>query len=155
MARVSVAGSNIRINGLVDLQRELRKINEKLPKALGDVNKDVADYVVHRAQGRASTPLEHRAADTLKAARQQRVALVRMGGAKNPEALGAEFGAIRNIPRNTGRGIVRGWNQFREWRGNDESAGYFLFPTIRDDTPQIIDRYAELIDRLCKKAFPS
>jgi hypothetical protein len=154
MARTTVAGSDIRIDGLVDLQRELRKINDQLPKELGDVNKQVADFVVRRAKGRASTPLEHRAADTLKAARQQRVALVRLGGAKYPEALGAEFGAIRDIPRNTARGTVRGWNQFREWRRNGIDAGYFLFPTIREDTPQIIDLYADLIDRLCKRAFP-
>jgi hypothetical protein len=154
MARVSVAGSNIRINGLVDLQRELRKINTELPKKLGDVNKEVADYVVRRSKGRASTPLEHRAAGTLKAARQQRVALVRLGGAKNPEALGAEFGAMQNQERRTGRGSVLGWNQFLAWRGSGTGAGYFLFPTIRQDTPQIIDKYAELIDKMCKAAFP-
>lgn len=146
--------SRYEIKGLADFKRELRKINDQLPKELGNVNHDVAQYVKRRAQGRASTPLEHRAAATMTAARQQRTALIRLGGARNPEALGAEFGAGRNIERHTSRGSVAGWNQFRPWRGSGLDAGYFLFPTIRDDTPQILDLYLDLIDRLAKKAFP-
>lgn len=153
-----VAGGGIEIRGLVDFQRALRQLNADLPKELGTLNKTVADFVIDRAQGRAASlgPLWVRAARSLSAARKQRAAVVRMGGLRHPEALGAEFGAIRNIPRLTNSGrSVRGWNQFREWRGSDTDAGYFLYPTIREDTPQILDMYADLIERLAKKAFPS
>lgn len=147
--------SDIKIMGFKDLQRELRLVDAKLPKELGNVNHDVAEYVIMRAKGRASTPLEHRAADTMKAARSQKVALVRLGGPRNPEALGAEFGAGQDVLRNTTRGTMPGWNQFRPWRGSGSDTGYFLFPTIREDTPQIIDMYYDLIDSLTRRAFPS
>jgi hypothetical protein len=147
--------SSIEIKGFKDLQRELRLVDARLPKELGDVNYDVAQYVIARSKGRASTPLENRAAGTLKAARQQKVSLVRLGGPRNPEALGAEFGAGHNTLRNTTRGVMEGWNQFRPWRGSGAGAGYFLFPTIREDTPQIIDMYYDLIDNLTRRAFPS
>lgn len=147
--------SGIEIKGLVDFRKALRDLNRELPKELGNINKAVADFVVQRAKGRASTDLEHRAADTLKAARTQRVALVRLGGPKYPEALGAEFGAIQGIPRNTHRGTMQGWNQFRPWRGNSTEAGYFLYPTIREDTPEIIEMYGNLLEQLARKAFPA
>lgn len=146
--------TSLEINGLKDLQRELRAVNDKLPKELGNVNHEVAQYVISRSKGRASTPLENRAADTLSAARNQRVSMVRLGGSRNPEALGAEFGAGHNVLRNTSRGSMQGWNQFRPWRGSGGGAGYFLFPTIREDTPQIIEMYLDLIDRLTQRAFP-
>ena len=151
MVRVS---SDIEIRGLKDLIRELRNIDEKLPKELGNVNYDVANYVIDRARGRTSTPLEARAARTMKAARQQRVSLIRLGGNSYPEALGAEFGAGQGVLRNTTRGVMEGWNQFRPWRGSGTGAGYFLVPTIRDDTPQIIDMYLDLLDQLTARAFP-
>jgi hypothetical protein len=90
----------------------------------------------------------------MKAARQQKVAIIRLGGNRNPEALGAEFGAAQGVLRNTTRGVMEGWNQFRPWRGNGSEAGYFLMPTIREDTPQIIEHYLELIDHLARRAFP-
>lgn len=150
MARIQ---SGIEIRGLKDLRKALRDVDEKLPKELANVNQDVARFVIDRAQGRAATPLENRAARTMKAARQQQVALIRLGGARYPEALGAEFGAGQNTLRNTTRGVMVGWNQFRPWRGSGSGAGYFLFPTIRDDTPQIIDMYYELIDEFTRRVF--
>lgn len=146
--------SRVEVKGLADLRRELRRVNDQLPKELGNVNHKVAEYVIDRATGRASTALEHRAARTMSAARQQRAAIIRLGGAKNPEALGAEFGAGQNIARQTSRGSVRGWNQFRPWRGSGPDAGYWLFPTIRQDTPQIIEMYLKMIDELTRRAFP-
>ena len=51
-------------------------------------------------------------------------------------------------------GRVRGWNQFRPWRGNGEGAGYFLFPAIRQAGPEIVDLYGDALERLAAKAFP-
>lgn len=148
----------IQIRGLVDFRKALGQLNADLPKELGNVNKAVADFVIDRAEGRAQGlgALWARAARSLSSARKQRVAMVRLGGTRYPEALGAEFGAIRNIPRLTTSGrSVRGWNQFREWRGSDTDAGYFLYPTLREDAPEIVEFYADLVERLAKKAFPS
>jgi hypothetical protein len=49
---------------------------------------------------------------------------------------------------------VRGWNQFKAWRGNDRGAGYWLFPAIRDHETQIVAQYGDAIERITKRAFP-
>jgi hypothetical protein len=150
MARRLRAEGAVRIRGLAELQRDLRRASDKLPGELADANQEVARYVVVRATMRARRlgPMEARAATTLAAARMQRVGAVRFGGAKVPFAMGAEFGAAQNVLRNTARGGVRGWNQFRPWRGSSSGAGYFLYPTIREDRRQIVDLYEKVLDRL-------
>jgi hypothetical protein len=54
--------------------------------------------------------------------------------------------------RVTGR--VRGWNQFRPWRGSGSAAGYWLYPAIRAHNDEIVDEYGDAIDRITKRAFP-
>lgn len=47
-----------------------------------------------------------------------------------------------------------GWNQFQEWRGAGDGAGYAIFPTIRDNRERIMAAYMDEIDRLVRPAFP-
>ena len=49
---------------------------------------------------------------------------------------------------------IRGWNQFRPWRGNKEGAGYWFFPAVRQATPEIVDLYGDRVVKLAQKAFP-
>jgi len=51
-------------------------------------------------------------------------------------------------------GTVIGWNQFNKWRGNKNGAGYFLFPTIRQNLQEIIDLYGDEMEKLLSDAFP-
>lgn len=51
-------------------------------------------------------------------------------------------------------GQMRGWNQFKEWRGNRAGAGYFLFPAIRMSADEIAERYGQAVDDISRKAFP-
>lgn len=65
--------------------------------------------------------------------------------------------AQRNI--NTGQQVrvtkmIRGWNQFLEWRGNREGAGYALFPTMRQNMQEIVDFYGDELDKVMREAFP-
>lgn len=86
-----------------------------------------------------------------------RAYIVRDETAKGIAAAKRRIEAQRNI--NTGEAIrvnrqVRGWNQFRPWRGNSTGAGYFLFPTIRESTAEIVDMYGDAIEQIARKAFP-
>jgi hypothetical protein len=149
-------GAKVNVRGLDDLRRELKKLDEAgLIDGLKDVNQSVAALVVGWAQSRASTPLEKKAAATLKASRTQARAQVTFGGAKSQFAEGAEFGATRDLLRTTpgGRSVL-GWNQFKDWRGNKEDAGYFLFPAIRAHEEEIAEQYLDGIEKLASKAFP-
>lgn len=140
----------VRVTGLKDLQKALRAVDKALPREMGTASQKVAQHVVNEATTAAQSlgPMWAKAARSLSAARQQRVAAIRFGGPRYPFALGAEFGAIRNIARPTARGTVAGWNQFRPWRGSGPGSGYFLYPTVRREGDRIVDLYAQVIDDL-------
>ena len=134
---------NVRVKGLREFQREIRRISPELAKELRVVNKTVAQTVVDGAVGRAQAlgGVQAKAGGSLKARAQAQAAQVVLGGPKYPYAMGAEFGSIR-------------YRQFPSWRGSSASAGYFLYPTIRENSAKIIESYGEAIDRIAAKAFP-
>lgn len=155
MARLT--GAKVNVEGLDELRREIRKLDEQgLTDQLKDANYEVASLVVDAAQARASSlgPMQVRAAESLKPGRQAARAVVSGGGARVPFFGGAEFGSRRDQERVTVRGSVKGWNQFDPWRGSGQGAGYFLYPSIRDRTPEIIDRYGDAIEKITHRAFP-
>jgi hypothetical protein len=153
------SGGFITVRGLKDLQRALREIDKQLPREMGTASQKVAQHVVDTAtlKARALGRLQARAARSLTAARQQRVAAVNFGGARYPMALGAEFGAIQNVPRSVirhGRQTTAlGLNQFHPWRGNSTDAGYFLYPTIRREGDRIVELFGEALDDLVARLF--
>ena len=133
----------VQVEGLREFQRELRKLGDDLPRELAAANKQVAELVVDKAQRRAATvsPGARKSAESLSAARMQRIAAIRLGGNRHPYAAGYEFGSIRHP-------------QFPPWRGSDANAGYFLYPTIRRENDAIVEVYADLIDAIARAAFP-
>lgn len=156
MARLSGADT-VRVKGLDELRRELRKLDDKgLTAELKQANYDAATLVVEGAQGKASTRMEQAAASTLTASRAAARAAVNFGGSRAPFAMGAEFGAGQNVAR-TGavRGSFLGYNQFKAHRGSGANAGYFLWPAVRDKTPQIVETYGDAMERIASKAFPN
>lgn len=145
----------ILVPGLDELRKAL--------KELGDVEgtkefklagwRAATEVVIPGAQSRASTPLQQAAAATLAAAKVATGGGVRFG-AGFPAAMGAEFGAAQNQLRNTQRGPVRGWNQFPPWRGSAGDAGYFLWPTIREEQERIVEVIDESLEPLFARVFP-
>ncbi len=93
---------SIKVQGLAELQRELRKLDEAgLLDQLKDANEEVAQIVVDRARqkARALGGMEARAAASLTARRASRRAEVSLGGRGAEFAAGAEFGAYRDKVR--------------------------------------------------------
>jgi hypothetical protein len=118
-------------------------------------NFDVADKLTQAAKAKAAglTRQQQVAAESLRATKTQNYAAVRLGSARKPYALGAEFGAKKLTRR--GR-VARG---FKPWRGNqfngwEGGPGYFLHPSIREKGPELIQEYQNAIDRLMSEAFP-
>ena len=142
MARPSDAVS-VKVEGLDQFRRELKKLadDDQFANDLKDANFEVASFVVERARSFAFTPLQRKAAESLKAGRQAARAVVSGGGARYPFFAGAEFGSIQ-------------FEQFDPWRGSSYDAGYFLYPTIREQTPEIVEMYGEAIERITASAFP-
>lgn len=138
------SGAGVKVDGLDELRKELRKLDDKgLTDELKAANFDVANYVVQMAKARAQgvSAQAARAAESLKASKTAARAQVLLGSGRIRFAFGAEFGSFR-------------YKQFPGWRGSGADAGYFLYPTIRDEVPQIIETYGDAIDRIAAKAFP-
>lgn len=134
---------SVKVVGLSDLRRELKKLDDsdEFNAELKEVNFEIADTVVGRAKVFASTKLQRRAAQSLKAGRGASRATISGGGAQTPFFGGAEFGSIQ-------------YTQFEPWRGNDRSAGYFLYPTIRNSTDEIVEMYGDALEKITARAFP-
>lgn len=141
-----MVADRIDVRGLVELQRELRKVSAELPRMLRVANLEAAELVAAEARARALAlgGVAAKVAPSVKALAEQRRAAVRLGGARYPMAMGAEFG---------GRGRPR-TRQFAPWRGNGAGAGYFLHPAKRDKTDEVVERFGDAVERITRAAFP-
>lgn len=149
-----VAGS-VKVTGMREARAALKRCEDADRQSeLRSTNVEVAELIVTEGRQRAAgvSALAAKAARTLRAGRALTRATVTLGGASAPFALGAEFGAFRNQRRfNVGGNPPRhgqGWNQFAGWRGNHEDAGYFMYPSIRENTDRIVDMYGDAIERI-------
>jgi hypothetical protein len=162
------SSATVAVKGLAELRRELRRLDTEAgpdgSALLKEANWQVARFVTERAQARAGTVgrQQARAAESLRASKTVNRAQVSGGSAKMPFFFGAEFGAKQNILRSerraagwAGPGRYLGFRQFKQWRKpGGGNTGYFLFPTLRAETQNIIDFYADELDKVAAKAFP-
>lgn len=128
----------IRIEGLEELRDDLRAVDRKLGKELRfELNEKIAEPIAERAQELAAGlgGVHARVAPTIKASSSQSEAMVKGGGAKSPEFFGAEFGALQ-------------YPQFPGWKGNDDNAGYMLWPAIREKATDSSEALEEIMDTL-------
>ncbi|MFC7979511.1 hypothetical protein ACFUT3_30300 [Streptomyces cinereoruber] len=148
-----VAGN---VEGLAQFTRALARIGANgLRDGVKEANYEVADKLTDAARSKAAglSRQQKAAAESLRATKTQNYAAVRLGSARKPYALGAEFGAKKRTRRGV---LARG---FRRWRGNAFSGwaggpGYFLHPAIRENGPELIEEYMRRIDAISQEAFP-
>ena len=166
------------VPGLTQFVRDARKIGPEFVKAMKVANVQVAKHVVQKAQQRASTPAERAVARGLRAKADLipkiDVSTTRMftsSSRPNPRRteagrariidvfFGTEFGGgkYRNAGSDTNRVTHKGrlvrkgggyTTQFRPHQGTD---GYFFYPTVRDEGPAIVEKYARTIEEVRKK----
>ena len=155
--------------GLTEFRRSLNKVlTEGGPSGndlLKAANWRVSQFVVEKAQARAATVgrMQARAAEALRASKTaSRAEIVGTASSKVPFFFGAEFGAKPNILRKpraaagwAGPGRYYGYRQFLPWKKpGGGNTGYFLFPTMREESGNIVDIYGKEIDAIMRKVFP-
>lgn len=129
----------IKVAGLKEFRRELKKLDGDFPKEMSRVNNDVAGLVADAARSKAAgqgSTLE-KAAPSIRAMKGATRAQIAIGSSQYPYALGAEFGSIR-------------YKQFP----SPIPGGRSLYPTIRAKRNEVMERYGDLVDDVAKKAFP-
>jgi len=157
--------------------RDAKKLGAEFQKELKAESNRVAAHVVQRAQQRASTPAEREVAKALRAKRSDRVPTIEMGkqnfvsksrrNAKRTEAakatrldvfFGTEFGGGKfrsgnPTSRQTSRGGVvrKGGGYTSQFRPHKGTQGYFFYPTVRSEGPNIVRMYANGVERVRKQ----
>ena len=131
----------VEVKGLAELSRALRALPKEHRKAVTKANRDAANIVAKGAKSRALARggVSAHVAPSIRASAGQTSAGVAFGGPKFPMAGGAEFGSLK-------------FKQFDSWTGNGPDAGYFVYPTIRDDDGEWIGPYQESLDDAIRKA---
>lgn len=142
--------------GLKKLARELEELGAAEHEQVGKVNQEITAMLASRAQNKArGLGLQHaRYADAIGTAEFYGAAGLKVDGDTYPGALGVEFGAGHNVPRQRASGAYLGYNNLPAWRGNQEDAGYSLYPTIREAANDIDAKYTAMLDSLLNKVFP-
>lgn len=147
MARSRHKAGIIHVEGLTQLNRALKQMEPGLQAEFREANKEVATTVAQHAKSKAMSlggVAAKTAPDITATYSVSRSAGVSFGGARAPWGAGAEFG---------GRGRPT-TQQFQPWLGNGPGAGYFVYPTIRDDAELIEQHYTKAVDDLIRRAFP-
>ena len=146
--------ARLHIEGLDELRRELRRAN--LGKRLGQAHKRVAEFVADRAERRRSTlraqyPSYRKV--RLKPSAAQKYAQVIVGhkGVGHAAEFGAMVHPVFGRPRPQASFKRQVWPP---WGGNDETAGYMVYPTIREHSDEIVDIYGDAVAKELRPAFP-
>ncbi len=123
--------------------RSLKEIDDSLPRALRQVNKDAATLVATATKSsfEGRDGVAPKVAASVRVFAQQAGAQVGIGGDAFPFALGSEFGSLR-------------FTQFPAWRGAGATAGYSLYPTIRAKRDEVVEMHGKALDQLTARAFP-
>ncbi|WP_326827362.1 hypothetical protein [Streptomyces sp. NBC_01751] len=153
---MAVEGYAANVEGLAQFSRALARAGaDGLRDEVKQANFDVADKLADAAKSKASgiSRQMRSAAESIRATKTQNYAAVRMGSARKPYAIGAEFGAKRRTRRGNVIAGFQPWrgNQFGGWSGGP---GYFLHPAIREKGPELINEYMAAVDRISQEAFP-
>jgi hypothetical protein len=125
-----VAAQQVRIEGLRELQRDLRLIDKTMPRELRKANKAAAEIVAVEARKR--TPVHSgRARRSLVARAEQRSASVKGGGARVPYFAWLDFGGSVGRNKSVHREVIKG--------------GRIIYPALAAKREQVADEYEELL----------
>jgi hypothetical protein len=135
MARTQ-ATKYARIEGLREFLRDMGVAKQNIENAERVFGAIAAATVVSMAKQKAYTKQMKAAAQDLKVVGS---GTVQYGG--RPYSIGAEFGAIQ-------------WHQFQDWKGNQDDAGHFLWPSIREFRDEdMLDLWARTVWEQMKQSF--
>lgn len=128
----------VQSRSLDKLLRGLREYPEKVQEAQerfeAAVARDIVARAITLAKSEGSTAAKSATDITVR-----RRATISYGG--HAYDFGAEFGAIT-------------YHQFQTWRGNDDRAGYFLWPTVRGyESTELLQKWDDIVGSAIDECF--
>jgi hypothetical protein len=140
-----MVASAVHVDGLKQLIRDAKRVDRDLPKTMREQMLPISQKVLRGSQQRAQGlggVHRHAARRGLRAGATQNTAWIKLAASREPTILGAEFGGGR---RSTTR-------QFPPWRGSGSTAGYFVYPTIRSESDNIMRQLEHAVRGLLRRA---
>lgn len=140
-----MANPEIRVLGLAELRRDLKRLGAQWPKELAKANNRAAEVVAAEARRRAPAgPHQGGGSVTaitqsIRATKAQRSASVSFGGPRSPHAAPTEFGGT--LPRHASRSRTTVRQRA------------FLYPAIAAKTDEVVLTYQAMLERLMDAAF--
>ena len=126
---------------LASMLTDIGRLQQRLPQSLAEEDQAQAGRIagLARDKGESLGSVHAKAAPGIKAINQRPI--IRLFIDEHPYILGAEFGGGR---RPTTR-------QFPPWRGKGDTAGYMLYPVIREQTDEnnedFTEGYSQIIEQ--------
>lgn len=137
--------ARVEVDGLKQLLRDARKVENDLPKVMRQSLLPISQSVLSQARQRGQSlggVQRHAVRRGLRGGATQNSAWIKLAASSEPTILGAEFGGGRR----------RTTQQFPPWRGSGGGAGYFVFPTIRRMSGDVTDRLEDAVVDLLRRA---
>jgi hypothetical protein len=151
------------IKGLSEFKRELRAIDAALPKEMAAANKDIAKQVsdAARSNARSAGGVWARAASAITPRATADMASVGVSAtSRAPMALPAFWGARARTGWFAQAKYADYTSQHPEWVGNTWEAAsrnqgpYVINYTLLEESDRIVERFADAVDQVSRKAFP-
>jgi len=140
----------VKIEGLKEFNRTLRKVNSDLPKITTRAHREFATEVRDAARSNArALPGKTKFAGLIRHSAGQNFGAVKLK-ASHPAAAGWVFGSLR-------------FRRFRRWVGLQSAvdgygdfgpAAYAVGPAITREAPRVLDQYHRRVQQAFRQAFP-
>ena len=159
--------------GLYQLLRDFKKLGPEANKELRKASIDVANYVVQKSKANAQTQQERMVSGAIQA-RPDRIPKIRVNTSRGfpstnrpnrgrskaakvkaidvwfgIEFGGGKYGKGNPTPRKSyADGTTKGGGYTTQFRPHKGRQGYFFYPTVRQEGPEIERLYLQAIDRI-------
>lgn len=148
-----MAQKTISFRNVAGLNKALRKLPKEYARQLSRASNEIAQKVAEQAAGRARSVggIARHVAPSVRAGKAK-TPVIRMGDTSPLPESGNGWTRKRTGPGQTVGDVIWGaefgaknYGQFSPWLGADAHAGYFLWPTIRENNEETQDRYLEAV----------
>lgn len=162
------------VEGLADLQKELRRASPEMAKRLQVVNKKLVMNIVNKARAAFYSSVDSvspsgrtgplrtrrsgkgsisRSRDSIRGTAGQREAKIVAGGPKAPGFFGHEFGGSRGITEaarfnRRGRRMAGPKVRTRQFPVHKGREGYVLYPIVREEREHAFEDWSNLFDEV-------
>lgn len=139
---------------LRQLKRAFKAMDDEAVKASNELGVKLAGLMIEKIRSAASQVQERRIANTGRVSKKSKIGEFSFGYARQEFSGGADSRKNQNRAPLYGSGILAGVefgsNRYPQFRARKKE-GYFLFPTLKNNQPQIIDQWERAFSDILKE----